>query len=98
MHVIKTADLGVTWSEADHGLPDAAVSDLAVDTRDATGRTLYAATDLGVCWTRDGGDSWTPFGAGLPNVSVRSLYVSPEGEFMRIATYGRDMWEVDLEH
>ena len=98
VHVVKTPDLGVTWSEADYGLPDVAVSDLAVDTRDPTGRTLYAATDLGVYWTRDGGDSWTLFGAGLPNVSVRSLYVSPEGEFMRIATYGRGVWEVDLEH
>ena len=98
VHVVKTADGGNNWSAADHGLPDVAVSDLAVDTRDQSGRTLYAATDLGVYWTRDGGDSWSLFGAGLPNVSVRSLYLSPEGEFMRIATYGRGVWEVDLEH
>ena len=98
VHVVKTADGGNTWSAADHGLPDVAVSDLAVDTRDQSGGTLYAATDLGVYWTRDGGDSWSLFGAGLPNVSVRSLYLSPEGEFMRIATYGRGVWEVDLEH
>ena len=68
------------------------------EARDQSGGTLYAATDLGVYWTRDGGDSWSLFGAGLPNVSVRSLYLSPEGEFMRIATYGHGVWEVDLEH
>ena len=98
VHVVKSADRGVSWSEADFGLPDVAVSDLAVDTRDQSGRTLYAATDLGVYSTRDGGDSWSLFGAGLPNVSVRSLYLSPEGEFMRIATYGRGVWEVELPH
>ena len=98
VHIAKTTDLGATWSAADHGLPDVAVSDLAVDSRDRTGNTLYAATDLGVYLTRDGGNSWTLFGAGLPNVSVRSLYLSPEGEFMRIATYGRGVWEIELEH
>ena len=96
VHVVKTTDTGKSWSTADSGLPDAAVSQLAVDTRDASGRTLFAATDLGVYWTQDGGKSWSLFGAGLPNVSVRGLYVSPEGRFMRIATYGRGVWEVDL--
>ena len=98
VHVVKTTDGGKTWSAKDHGLPDAAVSELAVDTRDASGRTLYAATDLGVYWTQNGGNSWSLFGAGLPNVSVRGLYLSPEGAFMRIATYGRGVWEVDLPH
>jgi len=96
VHVVKSSDFGASWSRADGGLPDVAVSDLAVDTRDATGRTVYAATDLGVYRTVDGGDNWTLFGAGLPNVSVRSLYLSPEGEFLRIATYGRGVWEVEL--
>ena len=96
VHVVKTTDTGKTWSTADGGLPDAAVSQLAVDTRDASGRTLFAATDLGVYWTKDAGKSWSLFGAGLPNVSVRGLYVSPEGRFMRIATYGRGVWEIDL--
>jgi photosystem II stability/assembly factor-like uncharacterized protein len=98
VHVVKSADMGATWSRADGGLPDVAVSELAVDTRDRSGRTLYAATDIGVYKTRDGGNNWTLFGAGLPNVSVRSLYLSPEGEFIRIATYGRGIWEADLEH
>ena len=98
VHVVKSLDKGVSWARADNGLADVAVSELAVDRRDQSGRTLYAATDLGVYWTQDGGDNWSLFGAGLPNVSVRSLYVSPEGEFMRIATYGRGVWEVDLEH
>ena len=96
VHVVKTPDSGRSWSVVDHGLPDAAVSQLAVDTRDATNRTLFAATDIGVYWTKDGGANWSLFGAGLPNVSVRGLYVSPEGRFMRVATYGRGVWEIDL--
>ena len=97
VRVVKSTDKGLTWSTATGGLPDVAVHDIAVDTRNRSGKTLYVATDLGVYWTRDGGANWKLFGAGLPNVSVRSLYVSPEGEFMRIATFGRGVWEVDLE-
>ena len=96
VHVVKTSDSGKSWSAVDRGLPDAAVSQLAVDTRDSTNRTLFAATDIGVYWTQDGGANWRLFGAGLPNVSVRGLYVSPEGRFMRVATYGRGVWEIDL--
>ncbi len=97
IHVVKTSDFGATWSAADTGLPDAAVRELAVDRRDHAGNTIYAATDIGAYVTHDGGASWTLFGAGLPNVSVMGIYLSPEGGFLRIATYGRGVWEADLE-
>ena len=57
---------------------------------------VVKTTDSGVYCTQDGGKSWSLFGAGVPNVSVRGLYVSLEGRFMRIATYGRGVWEIDL--
>ncbi|MDE2219125.1 MAG: hypothetical protein KGJ52_01995 [Gammaproteobacteria bacterium] len=98
VRVVKTTDFGATWSAADNGLPDAAVHELAADRRDRSGNTLYAATDIGLYWTQDGGANWALYGAGLPNVAVEGVYVSPEGEFLRIATYGRGVWEVDLEH
>ena len=94
VHVVKTTDRGKTWSAADHGLPDAAVSELAVDARDASGRTLRRHRPrrlLDPGWRQQ-----------LVAVRCRAAKsrcgacTSPEGRFMRIATYGRGVWEVDL--
>jgi subtilisin-like proprotein convertase family protein len=56
--------------------------------------TLYAGTDLGVYRSIDSGASWTRFGDGLPLVSVRDIYLAPDGSFMRIGTHGRGVWEM----
>ena len=58
--------------------------------------TIFAATDLGVYRTTDGGDHWSLFGANLPQVQVMDLYIPPDGSFLRIATYGRGVWEIGL--
>jgi photosystem II stability/assembly factor-like uncharacterized protein len=97
IRLVKSLDKGVTWARADSGLPDVAVNAIAVDPRDASGKTVYAGTYIGVYVTRDGGATWKLFGAGLPNVSVVGLYVSPTEDFMRVATFGRGVWEIDLD-
>jgi photosystem II stability/assembly factor-like uncharacterized protein len=92
----KSADGGNTWVAGGNGLPDVAISDIAVDPADKSGNTVYAGTWIGVYVTRDGGANWTLYGAGLPNVDVTGLYLSPEERFLRVATYGRGVWEIDL--
>ena len=93
----RSTDNGATWTRADGGLPDVAVADLAVDPRDKTGATVYAATWIGVYVTRDAGKNWKLYGAGLPNVWVVGLYLSPDEDFLRVATYGRGVWDIDLK-
>jgi len=83
-----------TWTAMQSGLPDLPVTRVLVDPRDTTRKTLYAATHIGVYGTTDGGASWAPFGTGLPNVRVNDIYMPPDGGFMRIATYGRGIWEL----
>jgi hypothetical protein len=92
-----SADKGATWRRADNGLPDVAISHIVADPRDRNGKTVYAGTWIGVYVTYDGGANWKLFGAGLPNVSVQGLYLSPDEDFLRVATYGRGIWEIDLE-
>jgi len=90
--VVKSIDGGLTWAAADSGLPRVPVQKIQVDPRSAT--TLYAATYLGVYRSTNAGASWQKFGNGLPNVVVTDLYMPPDGSFLRIATYGRGVWEV----
>ena len=39
-------------------------------------------------------ESWHVFSNGLPTVRVNDIYMPPDGSFMRIATYGRGIWEL----
>jgi hypothetical protein len=99
--VIKAhiANPGDSWSTAtftamQSGLPDLPVSRLYFDPRDITRNTIYAATHVGIYRTTNGGSSWSPFGNGLPTVRVSDIYMPPDGSTIRIATYGRGIWEL----
>lgn len=81
-----------TWTPMQNGLPDLPVTRVYVDPRDAN--TVYAATHVGIYRTTDGGSNWAPYGNGLPTVRVNDIYMPPDGGFIRIATYGRGIWEL----
>jgi hypothetical protein len=83
-----------TFTVLQNGLPDLPVTRVYVDPRDATHNTLLAATHVGIYGTTDGGANWEPYGKGLPTVRVNDIYMPPDGGFVRIATYGRGIWEL----
>ena len=83
-----------TWTAKQNGLPDLPITRVYVDPKDATRNTLLAATHVGLYRTTDGGDNWAPYGNGLPTVRVHDIYMPPDGSFVRIATYGRSIWEL----
>ncbi len=93
-HVAKSSDGGATWLRSDAGLPDVPVTKIVMDPGDGTNQTAYAATWLGVYRTTDGGAIWTRFGTGLPQGRVSDLYVAPDSSYIRIATWGRGVWEM----
>jgi hypothetical protein len=99
--VIKAhiANPGDSWTTAtfavmQSGLPDLPVSRIYFDPRDATHGTILAATHVGIYRTTNGGTTWAPFGNGLPTVRVSDIYMPPDGSIVRIATYGRGIWEL----
>ncbi len=83
-----------TFSVKQTGLPDLPVTRVYFDPRDATRNTIFAATHVGIYRTIDGGATWEPYGNGLPTVRVNDIYMPPDGGFVRIATYGRGIWEM----
>ena len=93
LRVIKSSDGGTTWAPATTGLPAVPVTKLLVSPRDATGRTVYAATWIGVYETTNAGASWHLFGSGLPIVNVSDLYMPTDGSYLRVSTFGRGVWE-----
>ena len=94
-HLWKSVDGGESWEAIDtaanfpHGVPvNVVVGDPGEE------GTIYAGTHLGLYKSTDSGANWKRFGFGLPLVSVTDVYVAPDSSLIRVATYGRGVWEL----
>ncbi len=92
--VYLTRDRGQTWINISGNLPDVPVNVVRYDLSDTTNQTIFAGTNLGVYRTTNGGTTWERYGAGLPLVKVTDMFVALNGGLLRIATFGRGMWEI----
>ncbi|HEY3567957.1 MAG TPA: YCF48-related protein [Thermoanaerobaculia bacterium] len=94
-HLWKSTDGGATWRAIDKAanFPQGVPINIVVgDPGD--GQTIYAGTHLGLYKSTDGGENWTRFGFGLPLVSVTDIYISPDSSLVRVATFGRGIWQL----
>lgn len=91
-NVLKTLDGGTTWFDGTGagatGLPDVPVTDLEIDP--AHPDTIYAATEVGVFISLDGGTTWDLPQDGPANVAVDELFWM--GSTIVAATHGRGMF------
>jgi photosystem II stability/assembly factor-like uncharacterized protein len=92
--VYRTTDGGVTWNSLGTGLPYVPVNDIVLDPD--ISNTIYVATDIGIYRTVDGGQHWLPLGTGLPNVICHALKLHQPSRTLRVATYGRGMWDLSV--
>jgi hypothetical protein len=94
-HVWKTTNLTAgasAWVASGTGIPDVPVNSLTVDP--AQPNNVYAATDIGVYASTNGGASWFPYSEGLPRVAVFDIaFQNAATRVLRIATHGRGIWE-----
>jgi photosystem II stability/assembly factor-like uncharacterized protein len=90
-HVFRTNDGGQSWTDISGDLPDLPTYTLALDPR--TG-ALFVGNDNGVFFSTDQGNSWSLFGAGLPNAQVRQLELNTDLQILAAGTHGRGLWEI----
>jgi photosystem II stability/assembly factor-like uncharacterized protein len=90
--VYFTSNGGSRWNARSSGLPPFSALVLRFDPTDPS--TLYAGTDVGVYRSTDRGVTWTPFGTGMPAVSVYDVQILGDGSIVRAATHGRGIWEL----
>lgn len=93
----RTMDGGNTWqsivgADPAHRLPNVPIYVAKYDP--ITPTTIYAGTQLGVYFTIDDGATWNRMGDNFPVIPVRDIYVAKNQDFIRVATYGRGMWEI----
>lgn len=91
--VYKTTDRGASWVDFTNNLPGEPCNSIVFDHDNPD--WVFVATDLGVYVSFDGGANWAPFNVGLPHVVCTDLRWHPAG-YLRVGSYGRGLWEVDI--
>ncbi|MBL1215771.1 MAG: T9SS type A sorting domain-containing protein [Ignavibacteriae bacterium] len=96
--VYQSTDGGTSWTNISTGLPNLPVMCI-VQYKTATNRNvLFVGTDVGV-YVKDGTNNWASYSNGLPNVVVTELEILYSGgtDKLRAGTYGRGLWETDID-
>ena len=92
-YVMKSTDMGRTWSSITGNLPDGSVYSLAEDHVDRN--LLFAGTEWGLFVTRDGGRKWLKLNGGLPTIQVRDLAIQKRENDLVLGTFGRGFYILD---
>lgn len=95
-HVYKTTNAGATWVGVSAALPDAPADSVVVDPTNHN--DILVGTDVGVFRSLDGGNTWSAFGQGFPNVVVNRLRIFNSAGVLKLraSTHGRGVWQVNL--
>ncbi|MCB2212299.1 T9SS type A sorting domain-containing protein [bacterium] len=97
-HVYRSDDLGANWySVSGTGageLPEGPVNDIIVDPDDPS--RFYVATDFGVFFSTNEGDTWAALGQGLPMSAVFDIEFIASERRLVAGTHGRSMYSIAL--
>ena len=91
-NIWRSTDGGTTWTDIGSQLPAVSIYDVAINPADP--RLVYAATEVGLFASEDGGGSWWPTNQGPANVAVQELFWM--GQVLVAVTHGRGMFWIDL--
>jgi hypothetical protein len=59
----------------------------------ANPQQLFAGADIGIWRSADGGANWSPYQNGLPDAGVVDMQLHADRRLLRVATYGRGVYE-----
>jgi len=91
--VMVSTDTGATFTNLKLNLPGSAGRSVKVD---ATNEGLYVGMNIGVYYKDSTMTSWVDLSGNLPKVAVNEVEIQKSGGKLRVATYGRGIWETDL--
>jgi photosystem II stability/assembly factor-like uncharacterized protein len=93
-YLLESADYGRSWSPVAGDLPErGTVYAVAQDFVDRD--LLFAGTEFGVFFTRDGGRHWVKLEGGMPTIAVRDIAIQKRETDLVLATFGRGFYILD---
>ena len=89
-HVFASLNGGATWTDISGNLPD-----VPTESSILWDHQLVVSTDIGVFSTGTGyPGTWHRLGHGLPAAPAVDLAVSPDQNYLLVATHGRGLWKL----
>jgi photosystem II stability/assembly factor-like uncharacterized protein len=93
-YLLRSADRGRTWTPIMSDLPARGSAwTIAEDTVERD--LLFAGTEFGLFFTRDGGKKWVRLKGGMPTIAVRDLAIQKRESDLVVATFGRGFYVLD---
>lgn len=93
--VYYSSNGGNSWVNVSGTLPNIPVN--CIEYQNGSNDIVYIGTDLGVFYTDATLNNWVSYNTGLPNVIIDELEVYYPTSKLRAATFGRGIWESDLQ-
>jgi photosystem II stability/assembly factor-like uncharacterized protein len=93
-YVMKSSDLGRTWSSVSGDLPERdPVWTVVQDGVNAN--LLFTGTEFGLSFTVDGGRHWVKIKGGMPTIAIRDLEIQARESDLVAASFGRGFFVLD---
>lgn len=94
VRVLVSNDMGNTFTDLSAGLPAMAARSVVVD--DNAEESMYVGMNIGVYYRDNIETAWVEHATGLPLVAINEVEIQKSSRKLRVATYGRGVWETDL--
>jgi len=96
--IYKSTNGGFSWTNESAGLPNLPVMCVLYDKSISGTDNLFIGADVGV-YQKEDSQNWVLYNTGLPNVIITELemYFGSGEKKMRAATYGRGLWETNID-
>ncbi len=89
--ILVSTDAGATFTNVSSNLPNIVARTIVVD--DNTPRNLYVGMNIGVYHKTESDANWATYSDNLPLVAINELEIQKNSGKIRVATYGRGIWE-----
>jgi photosystem II stability/assembly factor-like uncharacterized protein len=93
-YLLKSTDLGKTWTSIAGNLPQrGSVWALVQDHQNPD--LLFCGTEFGLFFTTDGGRKWIQLKGNLPTIAIRDIAIQKRENDLVLATFGRGFYILD---
>ncbi len=93
-YLLKSTDKGRSWSFMNGNLPKTLLTWRIVQDHEDK-NLFFIATEFGIYFTKDGGNSWQQLKGGLPTISFRDITIQRRENDLVAASFGRGFYVLD---
>lgn len=93
-NVQVSTNAGASFTSISAGLPAVAARSVVIENNSVQG--LYVGMNTGVYYKNDTMTTWNNYTGNLPTVAVNELEIQYASARLRVATYGRGVWDAPL--